>query len=436
MSGSLSLTLKETWKTSRWFRVLLVAAFVWFVFRLAMQLILLFDPAWNQGQLGNDLRLYLNAARHFLEHTHLYLQGSLKVIEEQFSYAPAFALLIIPFSWLPVQVNFVISVVIHLAAYILLFLRWDQIFRKLGLDRAARLMVWSLPVWLVFSAFWDDLTYLNIYTILPLVATFLIEAILEEKPLPAALCLTFILLTKPHWAFAAALPLFFKQYRLFLHLLLWTVVFYAGITLVTFLAGGPAYIWEQYREYFAFLARFSRDFPWRTLSADGFLGYNHSTLQIVLFFAGATTFAFRAANLAKFILLVPLLVIATWRVARPARPENLKSPLALELAFLAYLGAFLWLDMVWEVFLAIVIFVYLLAVLQNRLSKFATTIVFLLYAVIDIWRVLIFAAGSPDIQGAYLAWDYSMYFPIILVVILLFYSILAIRAWPARQPDQ
>ena len=85
----------------------------------------------------------------------------------------------------------------HVIAYGLLYWTWGRIFRRLGLERAQDVLAWTLPVWLVFSQFWADLSYLNVYVFMALFASLLIDALWEEKLGWALLWLALIIQTKP-----------------------------------------------------------------------------------------------------------------------------------------------------------------------------------------------------------------------------------------------
>jgi len=100
--------------------------------------------------------------------------------------------------------------------------------------------------------------------------------------------------------------------------------------------------------------------------------------------------------------------------------------LILDLAFAFYLGAFIWLDIVWEVLLGIVIFAYLLATMQQRWAKntglgHISPIRFCgcdpVGQLSDRWDSVI------QMQGEYVLTDPSLYVPLIMMVILVFYFI-------------
>jgi hypothetical protein len=101
--------------------------------------------------------------------------------------------------------------------------------------------------------------------------------------------------------------------------------------------------------------------------------------------------------------------------------------------FALYLGAFIWLDMVWEASLAIAVFAYLLATLEQPRGRILTWIVFLPYALIDAWQLVSFGLFGMDViaPGPYVLTDPSIYIPMIMIVILTFYALLIRRAWEA-----
>ena len=133
---------------------------------------------------------------------------------------------------------------------------------------------------------WDDFSYMNTYILIALFATFLIEAVLQENLVWASFWLGAVILPiKPHWAFALVLPLLLGRYRFFLKLLLGAALAYLIVAGITILAGGFDYGIRQYQDYFAFLSKLTRDYPWWGPDRP-FLGYNHSIMQIVLYLLG------------------------------------------------------------------------------------------------------------------------------------------------------
>ncbi|MEJ5309445.1 MAG: glycosyltransferase 87 family protein [Anaerolineae bacterium] len=440
--------IKHLWQRSKTYRIVLTATVVYVVLRLVVQgvvlAVMLFPeagilggvPAWVDVEgpvVPADLQIYLNAAKHLSARQDLYLKGSLERLEDHYPYAPSFALAFVPFLWLsPVGVS-VVHTFLHIIAYGIMYVRWGRIFNRLGLDSAVKMLTWSLPVWLLFSSFWTDLGYLNIYIIMALFATLLIEAILTEHLGWSLLWLSVILQIKPHWTFAAAVPLLLGRRRFFFKLLALTVLVYIAVTGMTVLIVGPAYGWSQYRDYVAFLGRLSRDFPWRGPEKP-FLGYNHSIKQTIVYWFGVTQETLRMATVVKILLLIPLGVTCLRHILRPVNRRGDEIPqLGLDFAFALYLGAFIWLDMVWELSLGIALYPYLLGTTQSRFARTWAHIAFLPYALLDPWRVgsLVFGGMDVILPGPYVATDPAIYFPLILMTILMLYALLVMRLWRA-----
>ena len=411
----------------------MIAAIVYVVLRLAIQIYLFSDAlqpeAIAQGaQVSADLQLsYIPAAQHFKAGEDLYLKGSLEVLEHNFPYSPAFAFFFMPILLLPLNILVPLLVILHIAAYVLLYIWWDRIFESNNLHSMAVLWARMLPLFLVFSAFWDDLAYMNIYLIVALFATFLIDAILQEKLGWAIFWLGAVIMPiKPHWAFALALPLLLGRYKFFAKLLVGSILAYLAVAGITILAGGIEYGLRQYQEYFGFLARLSRDFPWRG-SDQPFLGYNHSVKQIVLYYLGVSPANMRLATIVKLVLLVPLGLVGLKFLLRPLRKPGYEVPeIALAFTFALYLGAFIWLDMVWELSLGLVIFTFLLTTTQQKTIRTLLWLLFAPYALLDVWRLLTYIALGDRIlyEGSYILTDPLIYIPWIMMVLIVFYGLL------------
>lgn len=428
--------IKECWRESRAYRILLVAAIIYALLRLAIQMYLFSDALQPQAiaqgaQVSADLQQsYIPAAQHFRAREDLYLKGSLEVLELHFPYSPAFAFFFMPILLLPLNILVPLLVVVHIVAYWIFYIWWDRIFQKINLPRVAKMWAWTLPLFLVFSVFWDDLAYMNIYLITALFATFFIDAVLQEKLGWSIFWLgVMILPIKPHWAFAAALPLLLGRYRFFFQLLAGSILAYLAVAGVTILAGGVEYGIRQYQAYFEFLARLSRDFPWRGPD-EPFLGYNHSVMQTILYYLGVSSANMRLATIVKLILLVPLGWIALQFLRRPPNRAGFEIPnTALVLSFALYLGAFIWLDMVWELSFGLVIFAYLLATSEQTWIRTLLWVLFAPYALLDIWRLISYIVFGDSIlyEGAYVLTDPLIYVPWIMIVLLVFYALLLNR---------
>jgi len=427
--------LRQTWAGSRLFRAVLVLTLTYALLRLTAHGIYLATllapdklPNWaaaEQSMVPVDLQTYLDAAERFLRRQPLYPAGPIEHLEGLYQYSPFFAVAFTPFLWLTPSAVAIVHTVLHLLAYVALYVLWYRIFRRLRLRQTEEMMAWTLPVWLVFSPFWSDLGYLNVYIVMALLATLLIDAMIQEHLGRAVLWLTIIVTIKPMWAFAAVVPLLTGRRKFFLMMVALAILAQAAIAGVTTLMGGADYVCQQYADYIRFLARLSQDFPWRG-PESGFLGYNHSIRQTVLFFIGITPAAWWIATGIKWALLMPLGVVA---LRLRARTEPIGSAEVLELAFALYLGVFIWLDMVWEVSLGIAVFVYLLATEPRRALRALMWGTFIPYALVDFWQLVSFAAlgESAMIPGPYFVTDPSIYIPMVMIVILVLYGLLMER---------
>ena len=427
--------LRRRWAANRGFRIILTIAVAYSVLRLAahaVYLTILLAPDKLPGWVGAaepmvpvDLQAYLNAATNFAQRQPLYPAGTIDRLEGLYQYSPAFALAFIPFLRFSPACVAIIHTAIHILAYASMFILWNRIFLRLGLWRARDMMIRTLPVWLVFSAFWSDLGYLNLYVIMALLATLVIDAILQERLVLSVLWVTVIIVIKPMWAFAAAVPLFTGRRKFFWSLVGLAMMAQIAIIFVVVVIGGTAYAGQQYVQYMRLLARLSREFPWRGPDS-GFLGYNHSIRQTVLFTFGSTPAAWLLATIIKWTVLAPLVVIL---VRGLLRRKPLERTQGLELVFLLYLGTFIWLDMVWEASLGIVVFVYLLSTEHGRVRLALMWGIFGSYALIDCWQLVSYLAlgESAMVPGPYFITDPSIYLPMVMIVILLFYTILVGR---------
>jgi len=379
-------------------------------------------------QVSADLQQsYIASAQHFRAGEDLYLKGSLEHVEAHYLYSPAFAFFFSPILLLPIYILLPFMLIIHLAAYMLLYIWWGRIFEENNLTNISKQWARLLPVYLVYSVFWDDLAYMNTYIIIALFATFLIDAILKEKLGWAVFWLGAVILPiKPHWAFAMVLPLLLGRTRFFFKLVIGALIAYLIVAGLTILAGGFDYGIRQYVDYFGFLNRLTRDYPWWGPDKP-FLGYNHSLLQTVLYYFGVSAVNMRLATILKLILLVPLGLIGLKFLRQPAGKAGSDVPeTALALTFALYLGAFIWLDMLWELSLGLVIFTYLLATSEQKWTRTLLWILFAPYALLDIWRLVGYIGLGDSVlyEGSYVLTDPFLYIPWIMIILLVFYALL------------
>ena len=105
--------------------------------------------------------------------------------------------------------------------------------------------------------------------------------------------------------------------------------------------------------------------------------------------------------------------------------------LTLDLAFAFYLGAFIWLDMVWELSLGVVVYAYLMATVERRWVRVAASGAFLTYALLDPLRLVSYGLSMTGLDivdpGPYILTDPNIYVPTIMISILVFYSTLVVR---------
>ncbi|MGC9395595.1 MAG: hypothetical protein ACP5J4_12140 [Anaerolineae bacterium] len=435
--------IKQLWRNSKAYRILLAVTVVYAVLRLVVHgaylAVMLFPqaeimggmPGWVEAEgpmIPNDLQDYLNGATLLKNREDLYLKGPLDRVEF-YQYSPSYALAFTVFLYFSPLIVVVIHTMLHFVCYGLLYIKWRQIFGQLGLKSAAQMLIWVLPVWLLFSAFWADLSYLNIYIIMALLGTLLIDAVINERLGQSVLWASIILQVKPQWVFAIAVPLFLGRYRFFLRLFILTCVASIGIVGVTLLLVGPEYGWQQYVNYVQFLSNMPGNFPWRGPESP-FLGYNHSVKQIVVYLFGVSSGNLLLADVIKVLLLVPLGIVGVRHLLKPLCRAGRDVPVAgLDWAFALYLGAFIWLDMVWELSLGIALYPYLLGTIESRSAKLWVHIAFLPYALLDLWQVgsLIFGGMDIILPGAYVATDPSIYVPLIIAMILMLYALLVAR---------
>jgi hypothetical protein len=437
----MSEELRACWKGSRLFRAALVTAAAWALLRLAVHglyLATLLNPtllgAAGMGEWGDtpqipvDLALYRDAAQRLLARADLYPTAA-RI--EVYQYSPFFALLFVPFLLLPLGWLVTVHSLLHLGAYALLYLCWGRILR--GSPAARRVLARMLPLWLVFSAFWADLGYLNIYIPVALLGSLLIEAVLAQRIGAALLWLTLIMPAKPHWAFPVLLPLLLGQWRFFARLASGGLAIYAALVCATLAIVGTRYGVQQYAGYLRLLASLRDQFPWRGPEAP-FLGYNHSITQVVVYLLGVSPATLRLATIVKGLLLAPLAAMGLSLVLRRVRGlGRLPSWFGLELALALYLGTFIWLDMVWEVSLGAAVFAYLAGIEPRPLARIAHGILFVPYALVDVWQVLSLAIFGTRVlaPGPYVLTDPSIHVPLTLGVIVAFYGSILPRLWQA-----
>ena len=416
--NELITALKAQWRGSRAFRLWTVLALIGLVLNLALTVLWQMEIiAIEDSPPANDLKIYLEAGNRFLQREDLYVAP--RPDFGLFAYSPAFAMLFSMLTFLPYKVVWAVDALLHMVAYGLLYWRWFLIFRRQGLSSAAEQLIRLFPLWIIFTGLLYEMAYMNIYIFMALLATLLVEAMLEQDAAKAILWLAILLPIKPQWAFALGLPALLGQWRFLAKVAGGAILAYLAVMLVTVLFAGP-YALEQYQEYVQFLQSVPRTFIWNTMAKDGHIGYNNSLLQLVNFFTNMAAYSLSLTTAIKILLSLPLIAVF-WRYRQQA-PRKPTPGFALEWTFALYLLAFLWLDVVTELTFGIVIFSYLLGTLPESRLKALSRIVFLPYAFILLWitfsGIAYFFAPLPDIVV-----DPSLFVPFILIAMLGFYGL-------------
>jgi hypothetical protein len=308
---------------------------------------------------------------------------------------------------------------LHIIVYWAIYWRWYTIFRQQRLNSAAEALIRLFPLWIIFTGLLYEIAYMNIYIFMALIATLLIEAMLNQQVWKAILWLSILLLVKPQWAFALGIPFLLGQWRFLVKVAGGALLAYFAVFTVMMLFTGQ-YALQQYREYFQFLESIPYTFPWNTLAKEGHVGYNNSIMQLVIFFTNNGAYSVILTTIIKILLSLPLIGIF-WRYRRNA-PQSANFAFTLGWAFALYLLAFLWLDVDTEFTFGIVVFAYLLGNLPETGLNNLARLVFLPYALTHLWitftGIASFLAPLPD-----LIIDPSLFIPFILIAMLGLYGL-------------
>jgi hypothetical protein len=416
--------LNTNWQQSKWFRAALITAIIWFILRLAVQIIYAsgaMPELTGDDSLPMDLPVYLGAAQHFSQQQDLYPQD-LSDSTYHYPYSPPFAMLSTLLLWIPERWIAIGGTLLGVIIYGLLYLTWQRIFQKWNLPHLAEKLAYTLPVWLIFSAFWGGIVYLNIGIFVALVSSLFIETILDERLKLSAMLAVFLLISKLMWAFPLALPLLLGKRKFFTRLIGAIALLYALLVTTAMAVTSPGYIFQQYQEYFIHLSRIASEFPWHIRTLSPYLGYNHSIKQTIIFILGDSAWVKILATAVKIAILLPLGMLC-WKISR-AKNITENREFQIGLAFALYLGAFIWLDIVWDALLAVAIFPYLLTFLAQKWEKVLAWSLFMLYALVDVIQFLSYMIGGDSvvvIEGEYVLTDPSLHLPLTMMIILLFY---------------
>jgi hypothetical protein len=322
---------------------------------------------------GNDLVVYLRAGQAIADGESPYPQGAWGDTAV-FHYSPTFALAIgqlvkgMPAN-LPFRQLAYLHLALILAAFPVAWVAWRGVFHQLELEAAEAAMMAWLPLWLVYSQWFADQNYLNIYTFLLLLTGLLALALLQERLLLSVVLALIIAQTKPHYLFPLFLPLMSGRWRFFAKVAIGSIAGYTLVVGATIVALGPHFGRALYADYIVFLTTIAERYPW----SGYYLGYNHSWQSILNWIFGLRSWIPAAVTGLRFALFVPLgwLGLRWWR----DRDSGIdRTTAALGVAFAGHLWLITSLDQLWEITAVIVIFPYLLAVGSGWVRWLATAI--------------------------------------------------------------
>lgn len=376
---------------------------------------------------GNDLVVYLKAGQAILDGANPYTNTPWPD-PAVYHYSPAAAWFIAQImrlattlaGALPFRVLAYLHLGLIVGALPLAWLVWRAVLREFIPDSTRVMAAW-LPLWLVYSQWFADQNFLNIYTFLMTLSGALMLAVAHKRTWIAIALSVLILQTKPHYAFPIVLPLLFGRWRYFAKLLAAIVAAYALVTGITILVVGPATGVTLYGEYLRFLTSITQNYPWGSF----YLGYNHSWYSILHWLFGIQAWTPAAVASLKIATFAPLGWLI-WKWLRGRFADRATGALGLTLAL--HLWSMTLLDQLWELSLAIVVAGYLTSAGSPRVQRFALAIgaPFALLGVAQLvgWRIAQWLGASPD-QG-----DPTAIFPLIMIAALGLYALLV---WTVKQ---
>lgn len=371
---------------------------------------------------GNDLGVYLRAGEALVAGESPYPNGYWTG-PDVFHYSPVAA-------WFLKQlvggtVPFRLFAYLHLGLIIVAFplawFSWRAVFIQLELKQGAEALVIWLPLWFVYSQWFADQNYLNIYTFLLLFTGLLALALLRQWTFPAIILAVLIAQTKPHYLYPLALPLLLGRWPFFLKVMLGCLIGYGLLAGAIILLAGPTYGQTLYRDYVIFLTTIAERYPW----SDYYLGYNHSWQSILHWFFGRQAWVPAVVTGLRLVLFLPLIWLGyRWWQDRPWANVSPSGSVALGIVLAAHMWSMVSLDQLWEVTSAIIVFIYLFAVGSRPIRRLAIAI-FVPFALLGLeqlagWKVASIVAISAD------RLDISAQLPVIMATALGLY-ILTLR---------
>src|SRR5574339_950988 len=183
--------LAGQWKDSRPFRLWTILAAIALLINLSVTVLWQLEIlSFGDAPPANDLQIYLDAGGRFLQRQDLYIAP--RADFGLFAYSPAFAMLSGLLTFLPYKLVWVFDALLHILAYGLLYWRWFLIFRRQGLGSSAEQLIRLFPLWIVFTGLLYEIAYMNIYIFMALIATLLLEALLNQQAGKAILWLSIL----------------------------------------------------------------------------------------------------------------------------------------------------------------------------------------------------------------------------------------------------
>lgn len=325
---------------------------------------------------GNDLVVYLKGGEALLEGTSPYATGAWPSAAV-FHYSPAAALLIAQVSQavtaltgeLPFRTLAYAHLVLIIGAHALAWIVWRAVFKEV-FSASATVMTALIPLWIVYSQWFADQNYLNIYTFLLVLVGASLLAVLHGQTLLAIVLTVLIMQSKPHYAFPVIFPLLAGNWRFFVKLVLGSTVGYVMVAGATLLIVGATYGLSLYGDYIAFLSGIAQNYPWVSF----YLGYNHSWFSIIHWGFGIQPWVPLLITAIRLATLLPLLWLGwRWLQRLPDHAAD-RSTGALGLTFGLHLWAVSQLDQLWEASMLIVVLAYLLMAGTQAVRRLAVIV--------------------------------------------------------------
>src|SRR5690349_4869481 len=299
MNG-LAAALRQQWRNSSSFRLWTILAVVGLVINLALTVLWQMElVSFDNTPPANDLKIYLDAGHRFLQRENLYVAP--RPDFGLYAYSPAFAVILGLLTFLPYKLVWLADALLHIIIYWVIYWRWYAIFREQKINSAAEALIRLFPLWIIFTGLLYEIAYMNIYIFMALIATLLVEAMLNQQTGKAILWLSILSLIKPQWAFALGIPLLLGQWRFLAKVIGGALLAYFAVLAVMMLFTRQ-YALQQYREYFQFLGSIPYTFPWNTMAKEGHIGYNNSLMQLVIFFTNHSPYSVILTTVIKILL--------------------------------------------------------------------------------------------------------------------------------------